>query len=134
MARAAGAEKVILYTEEDFEEETLRMTGGSGVDVVYDSVGKTTWEKSLNCLRPRGMYVLCGQSSGAVPPMDLQILNQKGSLYTTRPTLGNYIADRDELLNRSQELFGWIRDGKRLRPIATWKRARQRVKCCCCPK
>lgn len=111
VARAAGAEKVILYTEEDFEEETLRMTGGNGVDVVYDSVGKTTWEKSLNCLRPRGMFVLCGQSSGAVPPVDLQILNRKGSLFATRPTLGNYISDRDELLSRAEDVFGWIRDG-----------------------
>ncbi len=111
VARAAGAEKVIMYTEEDFEAETLRMTGGKGVDVVYDTVGKTTWEKSLNCLRSRGMFVLCGQSSGAVPPLDLQVLNQKGSLFATRPTLGNYIADRDELLERAGDLFRWIGDG-----------------------
>lgn len=112
IARAAGADEVIRYTEQDFEAEVKRMTDGKGVDVVYDSVGKTTFDKSLNCLRPRGMMVLCGQASGAVPPFDPQILNQKGSLYLTRPTLGPYIATRDELLGRASDLFSWIEAGK----------------------
>ncbi len=88
LAREAGADEVILYTQSDFEAETKRLTGGKGVDVVYDSVGKTTFEKGLNVLRPRGMMVLFGGSSGAVPPFDLITLSQKGSLYVTRPSLG----------------------------------------------
>src|SRR6266404_1409750 len=94
LARATGADDVILYTQADFEVETKRLTGGKGVDVVYDSVGKTTFEKGLNVLRPRGMMALFGGSSGAVPPFDPIVLLQKGSLYVTRPTLLNYIATR----------------------------------------
>ena len=97
LARAAGAHEVILYTQSDFESETKRLTDGKGVDVIYDSVGKTTFEKGLNVLRPRGMMVLFGGSSGAVAPFDPIILTQKGSLFLTRPSLGNYIATRDEL-------------------------------------
>jgi len=111
LARGAGADVVILYTQSDFEAETKRFTGGKGVDVVYDSVGKTTFEKGLNILRPRGMMVLFGGSSGAVPPFDLILLSQKGSLYVTRPSLGNYIATREELLARSSEVFGMIAAG-----------------------
>jgi NADPH2:quinone reductase len=112
LARGAGADEVILYTQADFEAETKRMTGGKGVDVVYDSVGKTTFEKGLNILRPRGMMVLFGGSSGAVPPFDLVVLSQKGSLYVTRPTLVNYIATREELVARSGAVFGMITGGK----------------------
>jgi len=112
MAREAGADEVILYTQTDFEAEVKRITGGKGVDVVYDSVGVTTFEKGLNCLRRRGYMVLCGQSSGAVPPLDPQILNAKGSLFLARPSLGAYIADRAELLQRTKDLFGWIAAGK----------------------
>ena len=111
LARGAGADEVILYTQADFEAETKRMTGGKGVDVVYDSVGKTTFEKGLNILRPRGMMVLFGGSSGAVPPFDLVVLSQKGSLYVTRPTLVNYIATREELVARSGAVFGMITGG-----------------------
>ena len=112
LAREAGADEVILYTQSDFEAETKRLTGGKGVDVVYDSVGKTTFEKGLNVLRPRGMMVLFGGSSGAVPPFDLIALSQKGSLYLTRPTLVNYIATREELMARSGAVFGMIAAGK----------------------
>jgi len=108
LARSAGADAVILYTDEDFEVETRKLTGGVGVDVVYDSVGKTTFDKSLGCLRPRGYLVLFGQSSGAVPPVDPQVLNAKGSLFLTRPTLVHYIATRDELLWRATDIFTWI--------------------------
>jgi len=111
LALEAGARDVIRYTQTDFEIETRRLTGGRGVDVVYDSVGQATFEKSLGCLRPRGMMVLFGQSSGPVPPQDLQILNRKGSLYVTRPTLGHYIADRTELLERARDVFRWIAEG-----------------------
>jgi NADPH2:quinone reductase len=112
LARGAGADEVILYTQADFEAETKRMTGGKGVDVVYDSVGKTTFEKGLNILRPRGMMVLFGGSSGAVPPFDLVALSQKGSLYVTRPTLAHYIATRQELVARSGAVFGMMAAGK----------------------
>lgn len=112
LAKQAGADEVILYSEQDFESEVKRLTDGRGVDVVYDSVGKTTFDKSLNCLRPRGMMVLCGQASGAVPPMDPQVLNQKGALYLTRPTLGPYIATREELVQRADDIFAWIAAGK----------------------
>ncbi|MGB7598930.1 MAG: quinone oxidoreductase [Candidatus Sulfotelmatobacter sp.] len=112
LARAAGAHEVILYTQSDFEAETKRLTGGKGVDVVYDSVGKTTFEKGLNVLRPRGMMVLFGGSSGPVPLFDLIALSQKGSLYVTRPTLVNYIATRDELVARSGAVFSMIATGK----------------------
>jgi NADPH:quinone reductase len=104
-----GADEVILYTKQDFEQETKRLTDGSGVDVVYDSVGKTTFEKSLNCLRPRGMLVLFGQSSGAVPPFDPTILNLKGSLFLTRPSLGHYTLTREELEWRAGEILNAIR-------------------------
>lgn len=112
LAKEAGAEHVILYTQQDFEAETKRITGGRGVDVVYDSVGKTTFDKGLNCLRPRGYMVLCGQSSGAVAPLDPQVLNAKGSLFLTRPTLGHYIATREELLWRAGDLFKWMLAGE----------------------
>ncbi len=112
LARAAGADEVILYTQADFEAETKRLTGGKGVDVVYDSVGKTTFDKGLNLLRPRGMMVLFGGSSGAVAPIDPLVLTQKGSIFLTRPMLGNYIATAQELQQRAAAVFGMIRDGK----------------------
>jgi NADPH2:quinone reductase len=112
LAREAGADEVIFYTQTDFEAETKKLTGGKGVDVVYDSVGKTTFEKGLNILRPRGMMVLYGGSSGAVPPFDPIILTQKGSLFLTRPSLGNYIATREELEARAESVFGMIAAGK----------------------
>jgi NADPH:quinone reductase len=108
LARAAGADDIILYTKDDFESETRRLTGGKGVDVVYDSVGKTTFEKGLNVLRPRGMMVLFGGSSGAVPPFDPIMLSTKGSLFLTRPTLGHYTATREELEARASELFDMV--------------------------
>jgi len=112
LARGAGADEIILYTQADFESETKRMTGGKGVDVVYDSVGKTTFEKGLNVLRPRGMMALFGGSSGAVAPIDPLVLTQKGSLFLTRPSLGNYISTSEELQRRAGAVFGMIRDGK----------------------
>jgi NADPH2:quinone reductase len=112
VARASGADDVIVYTQEDFEAETKRLTGGKGCHVVYDSVGKATFEKSLNCLRPRGYMVLFGQASGQVDPLNPQVLNQKGSIYLTRPSLGAYIATRDELLWRANDLFTWLAAGK----------------------
>lgn len=111
LAREAGADEVILYTEQDFVEETRRITDGEGVHCVYDSVGKTTFDGSLDCLRPRGYMVLFGASSGPVPPFDPQILNQKGGLYITRPALAQYSATREELLWRAQSLFSWIGQG-----------------------
>jgi NADPH2:quinone reductase len=112
LARGAGADEVILYTQADFETETKRLTGGKGVDVVYDSVGKTTFDKGLNILRPRGMMVLFGGSSGAVPPFDLIVLTQKGSLFLTRPSLGNYISTREELVARSGAVFSMFTAGR----------------------
>jgi NADPH:quinone reductase len=112
LAREAGADDVIRYTQVDFEQEVKRLTGGQGVNVVYDSVGLTTFDKGLNCLKPRGTMVLCGQSSGAVPPLSPQVLNAKGSLFLTRPSLGHYIADRAELLQRASDLFEWMASGK----------------------
>ena len=112
LAREAGAAETILYTEQDFEVEVKRITGGEGVQVVYDSVGRTTFEKSLDSLAPRGMLVSFGQSSGAIGTSDPLILSQNGSLYLTRPTLHNYIATRAELVQRASEVFGWIRDGR----------------------
>jgi NADPH2:quinone reductase len=103
---------VILYSKYDFEAETQRLTGGKGVDVVYDSVGKTTFEKGLNVLRPRKMMVLFGGSSGPVPPFDPMVLAQKGSLYVTRPTLVAYIATREELVARSGAVFAMIAAGR----------------------
>jgi NADPH2:quinone reductase len=111
LARAAGAHDVIRYTEQDFVAEVKRLTGGAGVPVVYDSVGRTTFDGSLDCLARRGMLVLFGQSSGPVPPVDPQILNRKGSLFLTRPTLAHYTATRDELVARADELLGWVADG-----------------------
>ena len=111
LAREAGAGDVILYTRTDFESEVKRLTGGAGVDVIYDSVGRTTFAKGLNCLVPRGMMVLCGQSSGPVEPIDPQVLSQKGSLFLTRPSLTHYIASRAELLERAGEVLGWVADG-----------------------
>src|SRR3954471_9282209 len=133
LARDAGADEIILYTQADFEAETKRLTDGKGVDVVYDSVGKTTFEKGLNVLRPRGMMALFGGSSGAVPAFDPIILTQKGSLFLTRPSLGNYIATREELLARSGAVFGMIAQGKlKLRvehtyPLAQAQRAHQEL-------
>ena len=112
LAREAGANEVILYTQVDFEGETKRLTGDKGVDVVYDSVGKTTFEKGLNILRPRGYMVLYGGSSGPVPPFDPIQLSQKGSLFVTRPSLGNYLATRKELEQRADAVFGMIASGK----------------------
>jgi NADPH2:quinone reductase len=112
LAREAGADEVILYTTQDFEAEVKRITGGAGVPVVYDSVGKTTFDKSLNCLAPRGVMALYGQSSGPVPPLDPAILNQKGSLFLTRPSLVHHTATRAELLQRSGDVLGWVKAGK----------------------
>ena len=112
LARDAGADECIIYTETDFEAETKRLTGGKGVQVVYDGVGKATFDKDLNVLLPRGFLVLFGGSSGAVPPFDLIQLSQKGSLYITRPTLGHYTLTREELEWRAHDVLGWIADGK----------------------
>jgi len=112
LAREAGASDVILYTKQDFEAEVKRLTDGKGLQVVYDSVGQTTFDKGFNCLAPRGMMALYGQSSGAIGPFDLGVLNAKGSLFVTRPSLNHHIITRAELLERSNELLGWIRDGK----------------------
>jgi len=112
LAREAGADEIVLYTKEDFQQAARRITGGAGVSVVYDSVGKTTFDKSLDSLRPRGYMVLFGASSGAVPPLDPQVLNRKGSLYLTRPTLGNYISTREELLSRAADIFDWVSKGE----------------------
>jgi NADPH2:quinone reductase len=112
LSREAGASDVILYTEQDFEAEVKRLTNGKSVDVVYDSVGKTTFEGSLNCLRPRGLLALFGGSSGPVPPFDLIQLSGKGSLFVTRPTLWHYIATRAELEWRAGEVLGWAAKGE----------------------
>ena len=112
IAREAGADEVILYTQTDFETEVKRLTNNKGVDVVYDSVGKDTFDKSLNCLRPRGYMVLYGASSGAVPAMDPMVLLAKGSLYLTRPYIGHYAADRAELHERTDDVFNWIANRK----------------------
>jgi NADPH:quinone reductase len=110
-ARAAGADHVVRYTEQDFVLESKRLTDGAGVQVVYDSVGRTTFDQSLRALAPRGMLVLFGQSSGPVPPFDPQALNRGGSLFLTRPKLQDYIASRAELLERAGDVLGWVRDG-----------------------
>jgi len=112
LSREAGAKDVILYTQKDFVEEVKRLTGGKGVDVVYDSVGKTTFDGSLNCLRPRGMLVLFGGSSGPVPPFDLIQLSGKGSLFITRPTLWHYVATRAELDWRAGKVLDWVATGE----------------------
>jgi NADPH2:quinone reductase len=112
LAREAGAGEVILYTRQDFEQETRRLTDGRGVQVVYDSVGKDTFLKSLNCLAPRGMLALFGQSSGPVSAFDPALLAQRGSLFLTRPSLAHYAATRDELMWRAGDLFDWIKSGE----------------------
>ena len=111
LAREAGADEVIDYTTHDFAAEVARLTGGERLHVVYDSVGATTYAKSFDCLAPRGMLVLFGQSSGVVPPIDPLMLSRKGSLFLTRPTLANYVATRDELVWRAGEVLGWVSDG-----------------------
>jgi NADPH:quinone reductase len=112
LARAAGASDVIMYTELDFEAEVKRLTSGAGVQVVYDSVGKTTFDKSLNCLVRRGMMVLFGASSGPVPPFDPQVLNRKGALFLTRPSLGHYAVTRAELVERAGDVLSWVQRGQ----------------------
>lgn len=112
LARAAGADEVIVYTRDDFVQEAKRITGGRGVQVVFDSVGVSTFQRGFDVLAQRGMMVLFGQSSGAVSPLDPQVLNQKGSLFLTRPTLAHYIATRAELLARTADLFAWITAGQ----------------------
>ncbi len=112
LAREAGADEVIFYNEQDFAAEARRLTGGQGVQVVYDGVGKTTFDKSLDSLARRGMMVLFGQASGSVPPFDPTILNTKGSLFLTRPSLFHYIVTREELTSRADDVLGWIRDGR----------------------
>ena len=111
LAREAGADDVILYTRQDFVAEVDRITGGAKLDVVYDSVGKDTFDGSLDCLAPRGYLVLFGQSSGRVPPVDPQVLNAKGSLFLTRPTLASYALTREEIDWRASEIFGWLAEG-----------------------
>ncbi len=111
-ARQAGADEMILYTEKDFVAEVRRLTGGRGVDVVYDSVGASTFQGSLECLRPRGMMVTYGNASGAVPPIEPLLLSGKGSLFLTRPTLAHYSANPDELRWRAGNVLGWVSTGK----------------------
>jgi len=128
LARDAGADEIIRYTEQDFESETKRLTNNQGVHVVYDSVGKTTFDRSLNVLRPRGYMVLYGGSSGAVPPFDLIELSQKGSLFVTRPTLGHYVLTREDLEKRSSAVLGMVASGKlklRVEHIYSLKDAQQ---------
>jgi NADPH2:quinone reductase len=112
IAKQAGADEVIVYTRQDFAAETKLITGGRGVDVIYDSVGKTTFLPGLDVIRPRGMMVLFGQSSGAVAPIDPNILNPKGSLFLTRPSLAHYTSDRAELEWRSRDVLNWVAEGK----------------------
>ena len=112
LAKDAGADEMIVYTKQDFEAETKRLTGGKGVDVIYDGVGKSTFDQDLNLLRPRGYLVLFGGASGAVPPFDPIKLAQKGSLFLTRPSLMHYVATREELEKRAGDVLGWIAAGK----------------------
>ncbi len=112
IAKAAGADETVRYTEVDFSEAVRDLTDGAGVEVVYDSVGIDTFDKSLDCLKPRGYMVLFGQASGVVPTFDLQTLNQKGSLYVTRPSLASYMLTRGELEGRANDVFNWIAEGK----------------------
>jgi len=112
LARTAGADHAIIYTKQDFEAEVKRITGGAGVHVVYDGVGASTFDKGLSCLRPRGLMALFGAASGPVPPLDLQILNARGSLFVTRPSLNHHIATPEELQQRASDVLGWIRHGK----------------------
>ncbi len=111
LARGAGADEIVIYTKQDFQAEVKRLAPG-GVDVVYDSVGASTFEKSLNCLRPRGYMVLYGNSSGPVPPVDPGLLVAKGSLFLTRPSLAHYAMTRDEILSRTSDLFRWMETGE----------------------
>jgi NADPH2:quinone reductase len=112
LAKSSGADEVIQYSREDFVAETRRLTGGHGVDVVYDGVGLTTFTGGLDCLRPRGMMVLYGQASGRVEPLDPQVLNRKGSLFLTRPSLAHYLLTRQEMMMRAQNLFEWMAAGE----------------------
>jgi len=112
LASEHGADETIIYTRQDFEAEVKRLTDGKGLQVVYDAVGKTTWDKSLNSLAPRGLMALYGQSSGPIGQIDPGILSTKGSLFLTRPSLNHHIASRAELQSRAGEVLGWIRDGK----------------------
>ena len=112
LASEHGADETIIYTRQDFEAEVKRLTDGKGLQVVYDAVGKTTWDKSLNSLAPRGLMALYGQSSGPIGQIDPGILSTKGSLFLTRPSLNHHIASREELQSRAGEVLGWIRDGK----------------------
>ncbi len=112
IAKAAGADETVRYTEVDFSEAVRDLTEGAGVDVVYDSVGIDTFDRSLDCLKPRGYMVLFGQASGVVPTFDLQTLNQKGSLYVTRPSLASYMLTREELEGRANDIFTWVAEGK----------------------
>lgn len=112
IAREAGADEVIIYSQVDFESEVQRLTGGQGLEVVYDGVGQATFLKGLNLLKLRGYMVLYGQSSGRVEPIDPQLLNRKGSLFLTRPSLGHYTLNRDEVLWRAGDLFGWMESGR----------------------
>ena len=131
LAREAGANEVIVYTRQDFETEVKRLTSGQGVDVVYDSVGKATFDKSLNCLKPRGYMILFGNSSGPVPPVDPLMLAAKGSLFLTRPGLNRYSATREEILERMSAVFAWIAAGElnvrieQVRPLAEVPQAHQ---------
>jgi NADPH2:quinone reductase len=121
LAREAGAHDVILYSRDDFEAEVKRLTGGKGLQVVYDAVGRDTFDKGLNCLAPRGYMVLYGAASGPVAPLDPQVLNAKGSLFLTRPSLFHYIATREDLVRRAGEVLGWIQKGElKLRIGATF--------------
>ena len=112
LALAAGADHVVLYEQTDFEAEVKKLTDGRGVHVVYDSVGRTTFDRSLRCLRPRGMLVLFGQSSGPVPPLDPAVLAGRGSVYLTRPSLANYAATRDEIEWRAGDILRWVGEGR----------------------
>jgi NADPH2:quinone reductase len=131
IARQAGASEVIVYSRQDFESEVKRLTGGRGVDVVYDSVGAATFDKSLNCLRPRGYMVLFGNSSGPVPPFDPLTLASKGSLFLTRPGLNKYSATREEILMRTNDMFRWLASGElkiridRIAPLDAVKQAHE---------
>ncbi len=133
VARTAGADEVIMYTKADFEVEVKRFTGGQGVQVVYDSVGKDTFEKSLNCLSLRGLMVLFGHASGLVPPIDVRILNARGSLFLTRPSLHHYTHTREELLQRADKVLSWVQAGTlklridRTFPLAEAAQAHQRL-------
>lgn len=110
LAKENGADEIIIYTEEDFEEKVKELMNGNGVDVVYDSVGKATFLKSLNCLKRRGMLVSFGQSSGAIPEFNTRILSEKGSLYLTRPTLADYASNKEEISQRTTDIFSWIKN------------------------